>query len=222
MKQHWLHPILTAYVIFLLMAALPLKATQMLLSTIQDFSIKSLTMIAVVPGQKLFYRPFNEAQKVRGDCIMVFGQAENGRPYFLGGTERFCGPEKRIQFFADASEIMIFRMLEAAALFRAEGFAGSSKNPYSPEFKMRPKEKAVYAAIGDFYCRSKHARSPEDRPNYVYVYWEQRRIDYHTGFRSSMPALFMKWKCETQQVLFAEWAPFVDKARLDRFLDAER
>jgi hypothetical protein len=194
--------LLTTYLTLLVIAGWPRVISPPYWHWIVFGSEWALNSVSIIPGLKLFYRPYDEAWKTRGTCISVKGLSRDGRVEEIFKTRTLCDPPS-FRFVADTEEILAFRLIEEAAMERFPDFS----------LDMNRREQALHRASGLYYC------SQNPQLTHVFTGWERTAIEYKTGTKHSTLAFLAKFDCQTKRVDVASWFGFVKEEHAAAFLE---
>ena len=210
--------ILCLYVAFLFVASWPSVFFPTQTRTIQQFAYRTLTRIAVLPGLKLFHRPYPEAYKVHGQCITFKGWTEDERIIPLITTGSACEPRANFQFFGNPYEIIFSRFVEEAALERIQRRADLSEEVFASHAPISARENALYESLGDYFCHSRLAKLTDTPLKNVFMGWRQDKIGYAKNDLISNYVLLTKWNCWDHKIESVQWQPFINQLDLQNYL----
>lgn len=220
MKRQHLIFILTAYVVILVASAWPVTATHMIVSRIQGGAAQVMRKLSILPGLPLFYRPYNETNKIAGWCMRVRGYTASGESMKLMEVPENCQWGRGFQWHADIYATMFIRFMEETALERIKGAEKIGERAFSPEHPPTLREKYLYNMMGDFFCRSSLVARPRDVSE-IAIAFRQDKIAYATGQRYEPYQMLMKWDCAKGETVSVRWRPFLPEENMQRFLDGK-
>lgn len=134
----------------------------------------------------------------------------------ISATNELCWTPK---VYANIQEVMLFRLIEDAAVERLPYWSNAYGPNSSKMERMSLKEKGIFEAIGDFYCHSQLADRMGRDFERIEFGFTRRHINYQSGRNTTKLALLVKWNCTNHQIEFAEWLSKIPPESAQAFYD---
>lgn len=213
------HLALTIYISLLLIAAFQVNGLPKPIETLSIQAEDLLRKFSIIPGLRLFYRPYVEDRKAHGTCISVKGLYENGQVRPIYNTQKSCPATGGIQWMADLEEVAFFRFIEEAALEHAPQAFGQETQVPKTLADLTPREAAIFQVLGDYFCHSQIPRRPEGLPLSIMLGFRQRAIDYKSGEISERQTTLLRYECAAHQIQYLAWDDQIDPKQTQAFLE---
>jgi len=209
--------LLCVYSLTLIISAWPVTATLWTVNRAQTIASDLLTSILVIPGLKLFYRPFNETFKTRKACIQIKGVSAAGVE-LLFETRPNCSERPVFRLLADPFETQFHRFMEEAAMDRMYEMPQLGDEVFKSDYEMGSRERAVHQVLGDYFCRSQLVTRRNPDPDAIWVAWYQDQVGYAEGEHRRVYMMLTEWNCTTRSLVQVHWDPYLPQEKVDVFL----
>lgn len=206
--------IVSCYCAILILASLPEKISDFVgLGSASTHAYKVLEAATIVPGLRLFYRPYDETLKVRHQCFHVKQFAADGSLRSQKSIGSGCVEGTSFKWNASNFEVMVFRLFEEAGMERLNDALSFGEEAWADTAKASLREKSLLAALGDFFCRKSEAQVGSLER--IWVGWHRKWMNYDTNEISAGYLAVFKWSCYSDQDLEIEWYPHISRETID-------